>query len=122
MPAMFLPELHVLATIRTGSQNANPLPPPPEGRTLQRIWTLINEDLLRARGPIHNQSTFLEEKIHDYQILKGALHFYSRVVPADADVAIVLDYETLAERDARMALAGKALAAAPGRRQGPRPA
>lgn len=99
----FADDLFVVHRIRAGSRHGNVLPAPPAGKTLQRIWTLIDADKLATLGPVHNASTFLEDHQHDWRLTSaGELVFYSRVVPTDTDVDIVLDYETMAERDFRM--------------------
>lgn len=105
-PAMrpaFDPSLHVLYTIKTGLKQANDLPPPPEGRELRRIWTVIDTSRLEELGPQHNLTGFLEEKNHDWSIDdKGQLRFYSRVVETNASVEVILDYETAAEMNERI--------------------
>lgn len=94
--------LLVIVKIRSGSSNANPLPPAPEGRELQRVWTLLNRSQLRQEGPVHRSSAFLEDRGHDWRIdVDGALHYSSGQVPPNQDVEIVLDYETDAERELR---------------------
>lgn len=98
---------YVVHSIRSGSTTPNTLPTPPDGLTLQRVWTLIDEDLLRELGPVHNMSAFLEDRIHDWRInQKGEFFYYSRVKPAGIDVKIVLDYEEGSDRDARMRSSG----------------
>ena len=37
----FVPEPHVVVTIMAGTKHANPLPAPPAGRKLERVWTVI---------------------------------------------------------------------------------
>ena len=105
--------LHVVHTIVAGTEVANDLPDAPEGRELARVWTLIDAPLLRRLGPMHNQSAFLEDRIHDYVVRDGKLHYYSRVVEKGHSVQIVLDYETTLERTARLEDMG--------RRAGPSP-
>jgi hypothetical protein len=113
-------ELHVVHRIMAGNTHRNVLPTPPAGRSLQRIWTLINADLLVEVGPVHNRSAFLEDRNHDWQINPdGTLRFYSRVVETNAPVDIVLDYETTLERDARMKQATGAFDPATGKRLKP---
>lgn len=87
--------LHVIVKIRSGSSNANPLPPPPEGRELRRVWTLLSRSQLVKDGPVHRSSAFLEDRGHDWRIdADGALHYFSGQAPPNQDVEIVLDYET----------------------------
>lgn len=97
------PSLHVLHTIKTGLKQANVLPPPPAGRELRRIWTVIDASRLEELGPQHNLTGFLEEKNHDWSLdEKGQLRFYSRVVETDTSVEVILDYETAAEMNERI--------------------
>lgn len=106
-PATFRPatmdnSLYVVHQIRSGSNTPNILPPHPQGLELQRVWTLIDEDLLREVGPVHNSSAFLEDCIHDWRLNdKGEFFYYSRVAGVGVDVQVVLDYETSAQRDER---------------------
>lgn len=103
--------LYVVHTITAGTKHANDLPAPPPGRKLQRIWTLIDKDKLDEMGPVQHQSAFLEDRNHDWVInSKGKLRYFSRVVEADSTVQIVLDYETMPERDERMKTQGLAIA------------
>lgn len=96
------PTLHVIHRIRAGTQHANEVPQGPGGRRIARIWTIMDEDLLRQIGLVHNRSAFLEDHIHDWRLDgNGKLHFYSRVVEIGREVDVVLDYETIAERRAR---------------------
>ena len=60
MRPAFDPSLHVLHTIKTGLKQANDLPPPPEGRELRRIWTVIDTSRLEELGPQHNLTGFLK--------------------------------------------------------------
>lgn len=101
--------LHVIHTLHSGAGNSNSLPTPPEeGRKLVRVWTLINKDLLKQLGPVHNVSAFLEDHIHDWQITRdGGLRYYSRIAETNTDVEVVLDYETHQERRLREALRAK---------------
>lgn len=94
--------LHVIHRITAGTRVANPLPHPPENRKLRRVWTLINREKLNEVGPIHNVSAFLEDQIHDYRVVAGNLHYYSRVAETGKPVDVVLDFETDAEREARL--------------------
>lgn len=101
--AAFDPTLHVRVTVRPGLRTANDLPPPPPGRTLQRIWTVIDGERLEAVGPKHNDTGFIEEKHHDWALdPDGRLRFYSRVVETDRPQEVVLDYETAAEMHERL--------------------
>ena len=94
---LFDPTLHVIHHIRAGNRHHNPLPVPPEGRKLERVWTVLNEDLLKQMGP-GPKAAFPEDAVHDWQInADGSLRFYSRIVEIDTEVNIVLDYETAAE-------------------------
>lgn len=96
--------LHVVHRILAGTRHPNILPAAPEGRTLARVWTVIDAVLLTELGPLHNRSAFLEDRVHDWLLDKdGALRYYSRVAETDKEVDIVLDYETGAERDTRLA-------------------
>lgn len=94
--------LHMVHRITAGTRHANSLPEAPEGRPLKRIWTVIDAEKLREMGPIHNVTAFLEDRVHDYRIVDGKLHYYSRITATGAEVNVVLDYETDAERNARM--------------------
>lgn len=94
---LFDPALHVIHPIRAGNRHQNPLPVPPEGRKLERVWTVLNEDLLKQMGP-GPRAAFPEDAVHDWQLNpNGSLRFYSRIVEVDTEVNIVLDYETAAE-------------------------
>lgn len=95
--------LHIVHKIVAGSAHANELPPAPEGRPLERVWTLLNLEQLDQQGPEHMRSAFLEEYGHDWRIDKnGKLHYFSRQAPKGAEVEVVLDYETDAERKVRL--------------------
>jgi hypothetical protein len=99
------PDLREVITITAGTRHANVIPVPPDGRKIERIWTVIDLEKLSAFGPLHNVSAFLEDPIHDYFFdHAGQLHYFSRVAATDAPVDIVLDYETAAEIRARQGL------------------
>lgn len=100
--------LFVIHTIRAGNQYQNDIPVPPEGRKVQRVWSLMDADKLAVMGPVHNQSAFLEDRIHDYLIINDKIQFYSRLVPTHDEVQVVFDYETTPEREARMSKMVKA--------------
>ena len=96
------PGHYALTTIMAGTRHANPLPTPPEGRKLERIWTVIDREKLTEFGPVHNVSAFLEDHIHDWRIDRdGQLHYYSRVAEIDQPVEVVFDFETTPEMRAR---------------------
>lgn len=97
-------DLREVISIMAGTKHANPLPLPPDGRKVERIWTVIDREKLDAMGPVHNVSAFLEDYVHDYQYQDGKLRYYSRVVEVDKPVDIVLDYETADEVRARQGL------------------
>ena len=105
-PPLFDPAVHVLHRITAGNHHRNTIPEAPTGRMLERIWTVVDEDLLKqigpSRGPGRN-SAFPEDRNHDWVInADGTLRFFSRVVETDQEVVIVLDYQTAAELDERM--------------------
>lgn len=101
-PVYPLSPLQVLHRVRAGSAEVNVLPPAPEGRTLRRIWTVIDLEKLCKDGPIHNKTAFLEDMVHDWRVRNdGTLSFYSRVVEIGHEVDVLLDYETVEERRAR---------------------
>jgi len=94
---LFDPTLHVIHRIRAGNQHHNPLPEAPAGRKIERVWTVLNEDLLKQMGP-GPKAAFPEDMVHDWMLNNdGTLRFYSRVVEVDTEVNVVLDYETAAE-------------------------
>lgn len=82
----------VIATIMAGTTHANDIPECPEDFVLHRVWTLIDREKLEAMGPKHNVSTFLEDKVHDWQIRDGKLHYYSRVAAIDEPVEVVFEF------------------------------
>lgn len=95
--SLFDPTVHVIHSITAGSHHHNVLPQAPVGRKIERVWTVLNEDLLKEGGP-GQRATFPEDALHDWQLNKdGTLRFYSRIVEVDTEVKIVLDYETAAE-------------------------
>lgn len=103
---LFNPDVHVLHRLRAGRAHANALPARRDGRALMRVWTVMDADLLARIGPVHNQSAFLEDRVHDWVLdAQGCLRFFSRVVDTDAEVDVVLDYETIPEMQARRAVA-----------------
>lgn len=106
------PGCYVLVSVLSGSRHANPLPEPPPGRKIERIWTLINGEKLARLGPMHQVSAFLEDHIHDWRLDNaGKLHFYSRLAEMNQTVQIVVDYET--EDESRRRLTQMAAAAQP---------
>ena len=103
MKPLFDPTVHVRHRVKAGMQNANEIPAPPEGLELRRVWTIMNDgDHLVERGLVHNDTGFIEEKRHDWQLDdRGRLLFYSRLVPTDETVEVVLDYEPMPDRELR---------------------
>lgn len=102
--ALFDPAVHVVHRITAGNHHRNPLPEPPAGRKLERIWTVIDEPLLKQIGP-GRTTAFPEDEHHDWLLnADGTLRFFSRVVEIDQEVNVVLDYQTAPEMEERMKL------------------
>jgi hypothetical protein len=69
-----------VVTITAGTKHANVIQAPPEGRKVERIWTVIDLKKLADIGPVHNVSAFLEDHLNDYRFNReGHLRYYSRV-------------------------------------------
>jgi hypothetical protein len=101
---LFDPSVHVIHRITAGNQHRNALPEPPPGRKLERIWTVIDESLLKQIGPGRN-TAFPEDEGHDWLLNPdGTLRFFSRVVEMNQEADVVLDYQTAAEMNERMRL------------------
>ena len=82
----------VVATIIAGTQHENNIPECPPGWVLHRLWTLIDREKLDKMGPIHNQSAFLEDHVHDWRVVNGKLRYYSRVAEIDKPVEVVFQF------------------------------
>lgn len=57
---------------------------PYSGPVPKRLWTLFmyfDENQLPSDSiyPRHNVNAFLEDRIHDWDVRNGALHYYSRI-------------------------------------------
>ena len=103
MKPLFDPSLHVRHKIKSGISHANEIPPAPEGQQLRRVWTVMEGADLVGRGLVHNETAFIEDHRHDWQLdPQGRLVFYSRVVETNTDVDVVLDYEPMPERELRL--------------------
>ena len=101
---LFDPSVHVIHRITAGNHHRNALPEPPPGRKLERVWTVIDESLLKQIGPGRN-TAFPEDEGHDWQLnADGTLRFFSRVVEMNQQADVVLDYQTAAEMNERLQL------------------
>jgi len=43
----------------------------------------------------HNQGVFIEDFIHDWNVNKGKLNYYSRVVGQGDEIKILIEYEEI---------------------------
>lgn len=67
-----------------------------------RVATLIDEQaFMKGHLLEHNVSVFLEDRLHDWQVMNGVFMYYSRVARV-ADVVVVYEVEQV-ERPARQA-------------------
>ncbi len=58
-----------------------------------RVATLIDEALfLETKLLVHNQTVFLEDRIHDWRWTDGVFRYYTRVADS-ADVVVVYELE-----------------------------
>jgi len=82
-----------------------------------RLWTITNEEQMWQLYPKFNTQTgekieyeeltlddlnlqhfegiFLEDKIHDWNVVGGKLNYYSRIVEQHAKVRILIEYENI---------------------------
>jgi len=61
-----------------------------------RLWSLVRESDRRRKPelpiePVHLENAFLEDRIHDWDINKGYLRYYSRV--SEGGLWILLEFE-----------------------------
>lgn len=84
---------------------------PFEGKKIQRIWTILDENLLRSgikeethpyyqakldEIPLrHGVNVFLEDPLHDWQIRNGVFCYYSRIVEKGQQVDLLVEYTNL---------------------------
>lgn len=60
----------------------------------KQMWTLL--DSTPRELPIklkHGETAFIESSIHDWDIMDGKLHYYSRFADGGCDVVLVFDEE-----------------------------
>lgn len=61
-----------------------------------RVATLLNEQMfLRDHFLVHNQTVFLEDRVHDWDWRDGKFRYYTRIAE-EADVLVVYVLETAA--------------------------
>lgn len=67
-------------------------------RKPDRVWTLLgHSDRNRPPHPrlvpVHGQTAFIEERVHDWAWKEGVLRYYSRVVDRRDGVWLLLEYK-----------------------------
>ncbi|AQT06517.1 hypothetical protein [Acetobacter persici] len=73
----------------------------PLARCPARVCTILNEKRLVESGNllVHNQTVFLEDKVHDWNWTDGKFRFYTRVAEGVADVLVAYAVETVVPAD-----------------------
>jgi hypothetical protein len=61
----------------------------------------MDRQKLEKSGLQHNVSAFLEDEVHDYRVVNGKLHYYSRVAETDKPVEVVFEFEPTIDYEAR---------------------
>lgn len=89
----FDPATHVFHRARVGGHT--PLPPPPEGLQLERVWRVLDAERIKHEGLVHNRTAFLEDLGHDWKLTaNGELRYSTRQAEVGEWLDIVLDYDS----------------------------
>lgn len=63
-----------------------------DGSQIKRIWTVYDSDFDPLSPLKHNEGVFLEEMVHDWQIVgENELYYYSRVVKMGQEIPIIIE-------------------------------
>lgn len=60
---------------------------------IARVHLLLNEKLYLEIGPLHWRSTFLEDKMHDWDVRRGSFYYYAHSCEKGDVVDLVLEIE-----------------------------
>lgn len=93
MSRNFDPALHRFHRAQVGGHT--PLPAPPPGRSLRRVWRVLNLSGVEDLGPVHGENAFLEDEGHDWRLTpSGELRYSTRQAEVGEWLDILLDYST----------------------------
>jgi hypothetical protein len=83
----------IVRQVTNDSRTPVQLDPSIDLKKIARVHTLLDEKLYREIGTLHWRSTFLEDKMHDWDVRKGAFYFYGHSSEKGDVVDLLLEIE-----------------------------
>jgi hypothetical protein len=85
----------IMRGVKNTSFQYHPLPQEVHGKTVKRVWFLIDEAKFLANNgvAVHHQNAFLEDKYHDWEQKGDTLRYYAHSSAPDDVVDIIVYFE-----------------------------
>ena len=83
----------IVRNVENSSQKAVPLDPSIDPKKIVRVHRLLDEKLYLQIGTQHWRSTFLDDQMHDWDIVRGEFRYFAHSSEKGDVVDLVLEIE-----------------------------